>query len=387
MPARPDTGVALELRGITKRYGTTAAVEDVSLAIEDGEFLTLLGPSGSGKTTLLNIVAGFATANAGEVLLRGREISALAPHKRNIGVVFQHYALFPHLSVHDNVAFPLKRRGVKRPDLEQRVRAALELVDLRGLAERLPRQLSGGQQQRVALARALVFEPPLLLMDEPLGALDRQLREALQVEIKRIHREVGSTFVYVTHDQEEALALSDRVAVLRSGRIEQVGTGAELYERPRTRFVATFIGDSSVLEGTVLDKHDGRVVITCPGVADVVTTSRSDLRRGDPACVVIRPENLRLVAPAEGPDGADNTVDATLEQVLYLGANRKATVLLANGQRLTVSMRGREALPVAEGQPARVTWNADDAVLVRADGRASTIDSPAVQRDDRAWQD
>jgi ABC-type Fe3+/spermidine/putrescine transport system ATPase subunit len=237
------TGAEVVLAGLTRYYGETAAVREVSLAVGAGEFVTLLGPSGSGKTTTLMIVAGFVEPSAGDVRIGGRSVLGLPPHRRNLGVVFQSYALFPHMPVFDNVAFPLRMRRVDRTETRRRVAAALDMVQLGALAERRIHQLSGGQQQRVALARALVFEPPVLLMDEPLGALDRKLREQMQLEIKRLQRALGLTAIYVTHDQEEALLLSDRVAIMHEGAIHQVGAPAEVYERPATAFVADFVGE------------------------------------------------------------------------------------------------------------------------------------------------
>ena len=249
-PGKPHAR-SLMLDGITKRYGGLTAVDDVSLEVPRGEFLTLLGPSGSGKTTLLMMIAGFTEPSAGEILLEGRRITNLTPNKRNFGMVFQGYALFPHMTVAENIAFPLRVRRMSKTEMEPKVRAAIELVQLGRFADRLPRQLSGGQQQRVALARALVFTPDILLLDEPLGALDRKLRTEVQIELKLLHGRIGTTFIYVTHDQEEALSMSDRIAIIRDGRIVQLGRPEELYEKPVSRFVASFLGESNFLSGTV----------------------------------------------------------------------------------------------------------------------------------------
>uniref|UniRef100_UPI0026393C49 ABC transporter ATP-binding protein n=1 Tax=uncultured Amaricoccus sp. TaxID=339341 RepID=UPI0026393C49 len=243
---------------VAKAYGNFRVIEDLSLTIEAGEFISLLGPSGSGKTTLLMMLAGFEDVTSGAILLDGRRIDALPPYRRDMGVVFQSYALFPHMTVAGNVAFPLEMRGAARGEIAERVRRALDMVQLGALAERHPHQLSGGQQQRVALARALVFEPALVLMDEPLGALDKQLREQMQLDIRALHRRLGLTIVFVTHDQSEALTMSDRIAVFDRGRIEQVGTPREIYDRPATRFVAEFIGETNLLAGTVRS-DDGRL--------------------------------------------------------------------------------------------------------------------------------
>src|SRR5882757_10190181 len=241
----------LSLDRVSKHYGTVAALNDVSLSVARGEFLTLLGPSGSGKTTMLMAIAGFVAPTSGRILLNGQPIQHLPPDKRNFGMVFQGYALFPHLTVARNIAFPLEVRGTPKSEIDRKVGDALGLVQLGALADRLPRQLSGGQQQRVALARALVFAPHLLLLDEPLSALDRKLRADMQIELKAFHRKVGLTFIYVTHDQEEALSMSDRVAILRDGKLLQLGAPNELYERPATRFVAEFLGRSNFLAGKV----------------------------------------------------------------------------------------------------------------------------------------
>src|SRR5262244_755813 len=258
-PAAPLRGGGAEVRlhELTKTFGSVVAVQDVSVTIPPGSFFTLLGPSGSGKTTTLMMIAGFAYPTRGEVFVDGRSVAALPPQKRDLGMVFQSYAVFPHLTVFDNVAFPLEIRRIRRAEIRRRVGEALELVRLEGYDRRLPRQLSGGEQQRVALARALVFRPRVLLMDEPLGALDKKLRAHMQIELKHIQRHLHVTVIYVTHDQEEALTMSDRVAVMRRGRIEQVGTPAELYEAPASRFVADFLGESNFVDGVVVDAEPG----------------------------------------------------------------------------------------------------------------------------------
>src|SRR5215467_6167348 len=271
-------GGRLTLTRLAKRYPGTTAVDAIDLDVGSGEFVTLLGPSGSGKTTTLMMVAGFTTPSEGEIAIDGRPITGMAPEHRNIGVVFQNYALFPHMTVSDNVAFPLKMRRQPSAEIRGRVGRALDLVHLAGLGERLPRQLSGGQQQRVALARALVFDPGLLLMDEPLGALDRNLREQMKIEIKRIHRDVGVTVLYVTHDQEEALTMSDRVALMNRGRIAQLGSAEDLYERPANRFVARFIGESNLLDGRVEVADGGLVFADERGVRLHVAKSPSPPR-------------------------------------------------------------------------------------------------------------
>ena len=290
---------ALRLAGIEKRYGATVAVAGVDLEVRDGEFLTLLGPSGCGKTTTLGLIAGFFPPSAGEIFLRGRPVAGLPPFKRDIGVVFQDYALFPHMTAGENVAFGLRMRGVQRGEIDQRVNEALELVQLRGLAHRRPLELSGGQRQRVALARALVIRPAVLLLDEPLSNLDLKLREEMRVEIAGLQRRLGITTVFVTHDQGEALVMSDRIAVMNAGRIEQLGTAADVYERPATRFVAQFIGRMNFF------RADGKTVAIRP--------ERAQLGRDKPTSGFARP--------------------ATVRHVLYLGATLEYHLELENGER------------------------------------------------------
>lgn len=356
-----SSGAALDLHGLVKRYGATAAVDAISLNIPAGEFVTLLGPSGSGKTTTLNMIAGFVDVDEGEILLEGRPIADLPSHKRDIGVVFQHYALFPHMTAAENVAFPLRRRKVAKHDREQRVRKALEMVRLGDYAERYPSQLSGGQQQRVALARALVFEPRVLLMDEPLGALDKKLREWLQLEFKRIHSELGITFIYVTHDQEEALVLSDRIAVFNKGRIEQVGTADELYENPQTLFVAEFLGESNVFPGKV---RNNRGTYSLVGNGYDLRACETTVPDGSTGVLVVRPERLSVSRASGGPSPAHNVLSGTIRQVIYLGSARKIEVDLPDGKTVLV----RE--PVSAGHAGNVGdgidvfWAPEDSMLV-----------------------
>ncbi|SHK08415.1 putative spermidine/putrescine transport system ATP-binding protein [Pseudonocardia thermophila] len=348
----------LELRGLTKRYGGEApAVDAVDLDIEPGEFLTLLGPSGSGKTTTLNMIVGFTRPTSGSLRLGGRDISRTPPHKRNFGMVFQNYALFPHLTVAQNVAFPLRERKVPAAETERLVRGALELVDLAGMGERRPHELSGGQQQRVALARAVVFSPTVLLLDEPLSALDRKLRQTLQREIKRLHRELGLTFVFVTHDQDEAMTLSDRIAIFDRGRIVAVGTPGELYRRPPNRFVARFLGESTVFEGRLADG-----VFAWAGhrwaTGDAVPA-------GDDHAVVVRPERMR-VAPDESavPPGS-NAAPAIVTDVSFYGTYHRVELAFADDST------GCAVLPVdgvppaiAPGAPVVAHWRVEDQVVV-----------------------
>jgi putative spermidine/putrescine transport system ATP-binding protein len=355
-------GAAVSLTGIGRRYGDTTAVADVTLHVAPGEFMTFLGPSGSGKTTTLSMIAGFVEPTAGTITIGDDDLSRVPPHKRGIGMVFQHYALFPHMSVADNVAYPLKQRRLPAAERNRLVKETLALVHLEGFANRRPHELSGGQQQRVALARALVYRPPVLLMDEPLGALDRRLREALQLEIKRIHQHVGITFIYVTHDQDEALLLSDRIAVFRDGGIDQVGTAQELYERPTTRFVASFFGDSNILEGQ-LDDTDGTVRLEQGMTLRTAKTPTG--RVGDRVAVVLRPERVRVLAP--GADRAfANRLSGTATDVRYLGNARKVEVTTPAGQMLAWGPADQLS-SISAGDRLDVGWNPDDCTLITAD--------------------
>ncbi|HEX2282334.1 MAG TPA: ABC transporter ATP-binding protein [Thermomicrobiales bacterium] len=355
--ADADATPALRLRGLEKRFGAVEAVAGVELTLQHGEFLTLLGPSGSGKTTVLKMIAGFERPSAGSIELAGRDVSTLSPAERGIGVVFQQYALFPHMSVEENIAYPLKLRHWSSADRGRRVEEMLTLVELDGYGMRYPRQLSGGQQQRVAVARALAFRPALLLMDEPLGALDRALRIGMQEEIRRIHREAGATVLYVTHDQEEALTMSDRVAILRDGRLLQVGPPRDLYRRPADRFVATFFGECTLVPATLLAPVDAdHVRVAALGLEAIV-------RRGGPALdedlsLAIRPGKLRL-RPAPG----DLLLPATVLDVLYLGDSVRIVGRQPAGE-VIVRADPDDAAGVAIGQELTLGFAADDAVAV-----------------------
>ena len=360
-------GAGVGLRNLTKRYGAVAAVRDVNLEVRPGEFLTLFGPSGSGKTTTLLMVAGFVFPDEGEIEIEGRSVTFLDPNRRDLGMVFQHYLLFPHLSVGGNVAFPLEVRGLDRATIRTRVAGALDLVQLAGYEDRLPRHLSGGQQQRVALARALVYEPPVLLMDEPLGALDKKLREQMQLEIKRIQVRLGITVLYVTHDQTEALTMSDRVAVMRDGRIEQVGTPDELYEFPVNRFVADFLGESNFIRGTwaapaspggiaALQAEGGLLARVPPGRA----TSGV---QGTAGLLAIRPEKLRLEligASASEVDG-EQGVTGVVSEVIYSGATTQYRVAIDGaGVWMVVEQNRATHRRVEVSQRVRVVWASTD---------------------------
>jgi len=333
--------------GIGKTYdGVSRVVDELHLDVERGEFLTLLGPSGSGKTTTLMLLAGFETPTAGEILLEGKPLSHVPPYQRNIGVVFQNYALFPHMSVAENIGFPLSVRGTPTPDIAKRVQRALDMVQLGGFGERRPAQLSGGQQQRVAVARALVFEPKLILMDEPLGALDKQLREQMQLEIRRLHQRLGVTMVYVTHDQAEALTMSDRIAVFHRGRIQQIDTPERMYESPRNAFVARFIGENNRLDGRLEACEGDRCTIRlATGGTPIDGMPVGPVKSGDPVTISLRPERVQIGA-------AGHTIDAhpgcrmagSLQEIIYLGDHVRARVVLPGNEEFMVKR------PISEAQ-------------------------------------
>ena len=332
---------ALRVRTVRKSYGSVVAVDGVDLVVDEGEFFTLLGPSGSGKTTLLRLVAGFERPDSGRIELGGRDVTDLPPYARDTNTVFQDYALFPHMSVAGNIAYGLRVKGVSRLAREKRVERALAMVRLAGLGHRRPNQLSGGQRQRVALARAVVNEPEVLLLDEPLGALDLKLRQEMQIELKQIQQQVGITFVYVTHDQEEALTMSDRLAVMSNGQIEQVGSPVDVYERPATEFVAGFIGISNVL-------------------------SRDGVR------FVVRPEKIRMLAEGEEPDPGTVVERGVVEEVIYVGMSTRYVVHLDRGEQLVAVRQNMDAAGDArkfEGRPVRLAWTPDHTYVLDNGGR------------------
>jgi spermidine/putrescine transport system ATP-binding protein len=362
----------VRLVGLTKRFRDIVAVDGVSLDIRAGEFFSLLGPSGCGKTTTLRMIGGFELPTSGRVELRGRDVTTDPPDRRPVNMVFQSYALFPHLSVFDNVAFGLRRRKVPDGEARRRVGAALELVRLIGYDRRAPAELSGGQQQRVALARALVCEPAVLLLDEPLGALDLKLRRQLQVELKRVQVEVGITFVYVTHDQEEALALSDRIAVMNQGRVEQLGTPEELYDRPRTRFVADFIGTTNLLIATVAAvTGSGAVLELAAGGRCVV--GEQGLAIGAAVEIAIRPEAMELT-PAAGWAAGDRPptgsgLRGAIEQSAYLGTSISYQIRTEGGQRIAATVPRTQGR-LTTGTPVDVHWLPGDALVVGRPARS-----------------
>jgi putative spermidine/putrescine transport system ATP-binding protein len=369
--AAPDVAgdrPALVLRGLRKDFGAATAVDGVDLEVRRGEFVTLLGPSGSGKTTTLRMVAGFMAPTSGSIEIDGNDMTRIPPHRRDVGMVFQNYALFPHMTAAQNVAFPLQMRRKSRVEIKRRVAEALGLVKLDGFGERYPRELSGGQQQRIALARAVVFGPRLLLMDEPLGALDRKLREALQLEIMHVSRQLGATVLYVTHDQEEALVMSDRIAIFSAGRIEQLGSGEDLYDRPASLFVADFIGESNILRGRYERDGDGASWIArgpWRWRIGQVASERAALETGATAALIVRPERTRIVGGADAIPSAANAVEASVTDVLYLGSDRKYELTMPDGQRAAVrEQRDGGEHQWQRGDSVRLTWSVDDGVLV-----------------------
>jgi putative spermidine/putrescine transport system ATP-binding protein len=346
---------------VQKSYdGVSLVVKDLNLSVAKGEFLTMLGPSGSGKTTCLMMLAGFETATNGEILLAGQPINQVPPHKRGIGMVFQNYALFPHMTVGENLSFPLEVRGMGKSDREAKIKRALDMVQMGNFINRRPAQLSGGQQQRIALARALVFDPALVLMDEPLGALDKQLREHMQFEIKHLHDSLGITVVYVTHDQGEALTMSDRVAVFDDGRIQQLASPADLYERPDNSFVAQFIGENNKLLGTIEEIGGGKCTVRLSTGEVIDATPVNVTQKGAKTLVSIRPERVEF-KPEMMPPGA-HTLSAEVVEIIYMGDILRAVLRVAGADDFVMKMRntlGQTRL--APGQTIQVGWHPQDA--------------------------
>ncbi|WP_226499118.1 ABC transporter ATP-binding protein [Pseudomonas sp. MWU16-30322] len=352
----------VSLRNLNKHYGDFAAVDNISLDIKDGEFLTFLGSSGSGKSTTLSMLAGFETPSSGEILVNGQSLVNVPPHKRDIGMVFQRYSLFPHLSVRDNIAFPLAIRKLAAAERDKRVDAMLKLVQLEQFAHRRPSQLSGGQQQRVAIARALVYEPRILLMDEPLGALDKKLREDLQDELRQLHRRLGITIVYVTHDQEEAMRLSQRIAIFSHGKIVGLGSGYDLYQNPPNAFVASFLGNSNFLKL----KAQGNAAASFEGQSLSIRLT-AGLHTEQDVLLMVRPEKavaLSVQQASEEPLAAGwNEVSAKVVEVLFLGESQTCSVVTSGGTSMTVKALSAAGIPLKAGDPVRVRWATADACV------------------------
>ena len=358
---KPHTTL-VSLRQLNKHYGDFTAVDNLSLEIEDGEFLTFLGSSGSGKSTTLSMLAGFETPSSGEIEVAGRSLVNVPPHKRDIGMVFQRYSLFPHMSVRDNIAFPLAIRKLPAAERDKRVNAMLKLVQLEAFAHRRPAQLSGGQQQRVAIARALVYEPRILLMDEPLGALDKKLREDLQDELRQLHRRLGITIVYVTHDQEEAMRLSQRIAIFSHGKVVGLGSGVELYQNPPNAFVASFLGNSNFLQATAT----GNAGAVFEGQA-ISIRPQAHTSTQQPVLLMVRPEKALAMSQAAAaatplPPGW-NEVAATVSEVLFLGESQTCSAVTTGGTALTVKALSASGMALTPGEAIRVRWTAGDACV------------------------
>lgn len=360
-----DGGATLQINALTKRYGGVVAVDQANMTVQSGEFITFLGPSGSGKTTTLSMVAGFTTPTEGDILLDGVSTVATPVHRRNIGMVFQNYALFPHLTVAENIAFPLKMRHVAKAEIDGKVKKAMEQVRLQGFGERKPKQLSGGQQQRVALARAMVFEPRLILLDEPLGALDANLREEMKIELKQLHHRIGATILFVTHDQEEALTLSDRIAVFNHGKIVQLGRPDELYNAPTTPFVADFIGEANQLHGAVVQTNQDDIKLDVNGVE-----LKGRKREGFNVPTAKASYTLRYerIAVGDAADAKDNSFDAVIEEYLYSGGTTK--ILFRLTPETTIAARVPQHLltrQVRAGDQMKIGWDASDMLLIASE--------------------
>ena len=364
---------SLTVQGLAKRYGDFVALAPTDLVVADGEFLTLLGPSGSGKTTLLSLLAGLVPPDEGSVCIGAQDVTYAPPYERDIGVVFQNYALFPHMTIEENIAFPLKMRKIPESQAKTRAREALEMVHLPHIAGRYPRELSGGQQQRVALARCMVYKPSIILMDEPLGALDKKLREHMQLEIKHLHRELGTTVVYVTHDQEEAMTMSDRICLMNSGRIEQLGTPADLYFRPRTLFVADFLGESNLLPAALGPRlgDEAEIRLGSAGIPGRALANGHDLPPGTPVRVMVRPQNLTIARPS---DDQASGVMGRVSDVMVTGSLTKVYMQpLDNAMPPLVAAFAtrNEAEAIRIDDVLALSWDSRDAVVIADSGPAA----------------
>jgi len=358
--------IDVELRSVTKQFGSVVAVDRVSLQVRQGEFLTLLGPSGCGKTTTMRLIAGLETPTSGEILIREEFVTDLPPYHRNVGLMFQNYALFPHKNVFDNIAFGLKYRKAPMEERKQRVKESLDLVRLHGMESRYPRQLSGGQQQRIALARALVVKPAVLLLDEPLSNLDLKLREKMRVELKQIQEQVGITFIFVTHDQQEALMLSDRVAVMDEGKIIQVGTPREVYERPQARFVAEFVGQSNFLEGHIVAHHSNQTEVKLESGLYLNVPAAPHMAEGGKVTVQVRAE--RVCIYPERPLARGHGFGATVERMLYVGDTIQYLLRLESHDLLMATCPTTSAPPLVRGAAVWIGFDAEDCILLPGEG-------------------
>ena len=359
--------IDVELQNVTKKFGDFVAVENVSLQIEDGEFFSLLGPSGCGKTTCLRMIAGFELPSEGDIKINGKSMGDTPPYRRPVNTVFQNYALFPHMTIYENVAFGLEMKKVPGAEIKQRVNETLEMVRLPELANRRPRQLSGGQQQRVALARALVNRPRVLLLDEPLSALDLKLRKAMQLELKELQQRVGITFIFVTHDQEEAITMSDRIAVMNDGLILQIGDPIEIYERPNSRFVADFIGETNFIEGEVVEAGPGQTVVDLGAGVQIAARGGAEVNAGQTVTVAIRPEKMSLHTAA--PAGNGSCAPATVQEAIYIGTDTRYTLSLAERHRVVVRIQNvgsnlADTRPYRRGDQVCLSWITESALVL-----------------------
>ena len=348
----------LELKKIAKHFGDTEVLNGISISIRKGEFITLLGPSGCGKTTTLRIIAGLETPDEGQVLLNGKEVTSLPPNKRDVNTVFQSYALFPHMTVEENIGYSLKIRGVRKKEIQKSVAEALELVQLQGMEKRMPSELSGGQKQRVAIARAVISRPSVLLLDEPLGAQDLQLRRKMQTELKALQKRLGMTFIYITHDQEEALNMSDRIAVMRDGKFQQLGTPSEVYDRPRTSYVAEFVGEANILKGRVRSAEGSSLILDCAGGCARCLSLDHAWKPGDPVTLALRSESVEFTE-----DTAACGILAAVREKNFAGGMLRIRLELEDGTLVTASRHGIN-LPLEIGQNIRIHWAAENAVPV-----------------------
>jgi putative spermidine/putrescine transport system ATP-binding protein len=366
------TTAMVRLERCAKNYGAVTALQEIDLTVAKGEFVTLLGPSGSGKTTLLNLIAGMVAPSAGRIFIDGKDATDLRPSRRGLGMVFQNYALMPHMTVFDNIAFPLRVRKLPRAEIRRKVTAVLEMVQLPQVADRKPRELSGGQQQRISLARCIVYNPAIILMDEPLGALDKKLREDMQLEIKRLHRELGITMLYVTHDQEEALTMSDRIVLLTGGRVAQAGTPDELYHRPISTFVANFLGHSNLLEGRV-EERGPPVRVRTSDAREFLAQPGAEVQPGQSVSVMVRPENVVITAVSDVTDEMENTIEGTVNESLILGGVIRHYVAIPDGRVFVSVELNRPGLRVFDkGNKVRLGWRAIDMRTLAANAGETT---------------